>query len=148
MSERCEQTNERMSEWLITNVPILRGSESQRFLPIVRPKRVSGAAMTTDSETRTHTHTHKRTAEINELAEPQRQGIAAHTRSHTHTLTHIYTHAPPELTKKRPCIWPCLLITNKHLKIKQKIFPRSDRAFNSVQGVQNLCLSLYQSSYN
>ena len=34
-----------------STVPILRGSESQCILPIVRPKRVSGAAMTTDSET-------------------------------------------------------------------------------------------------
>ena len=44
VSERCEQTSERMNEWLITNVRILRGSESQCILPIVRPKRVSAAA--------------------------------------------------------------------------------------------------------
>ena len=58
----------------------------------MQPKLVSGAAMTTDSETRTHTltHTRKRAAKINELVE-QRQGIATHTRIHTHT--HIYTHA-------------------------------------------------------
>ena len=49
-----------------STVPILRGSESQCILPIVRPKRVSGAAMTTDSETHAHTPTH----------------------THTHTLTH------------------------------------------------------------
>ena len=29
VSERCEWTSERMSKWLITKVPILRGSESQ-----------------------------------------------------------------------------------------------------------------------
>ena len=48
-----------------------------------------------------HTHArtfrHKRAAEINELVEPQRRGIATHTHAHTHahahTLTHIYTHA-------------------------------------------------------
>ena len=51
------------------------------ILPIVRPKRVNGATMTTDSETRTLTHTythtltliythvHKRAAGINEIAE-------------------------------------------------------------------------------
>ena len=61
--------------------------------------------MTTDSETRAYTH--KRAAEVNELAAPQRRGIATHmhthtltythtcthTHMHTHTLTHIYTHA-------------------------------------------------------
>ena len=119
VSEQCERMRERMSEWLITNVPILRGSESQCILPIVRPKRVSRAAMTTDSETHahtrtythtlihthTHTYTHKRAAEIKELAEPQRRGIATHTRTHkrtrsrsrTYTLT--CTNAPPELIR-------------------------------------------------
>ena len=56
-----------MSEWP-SNLRI----NSIDNLPIVRPKRVNGAAMTTDSETRTHTHTH--------------------TYTHTLTLTVIYTH--------------------------------------------------------
>ena len=109
----AEQASEWISEWLTTNLPNLRGSESQCILPIVRPKRISGAAITTDSETYAHTrtythtnaltHTHERAAEINELAEPQRRGIAPYIRTHTrthahahtqsHTLMHIYTHA-------------------------------------------------------
>ena len=74
---------ERMSEWLITIVPILRGSKSQCILPIAWPKQVSGAAMTTDSETHAHTDTHKSAAEINELAEQQRRGIASRTPAQT-----------------------------------------------------------------
>ena len=91
---RRKRVSERMREWLITKIPILRGSESWCILPIVRPKQVSGAAMTTHSETHAHTHTHKRAAELNELAEPQRRGIA----THTHTLTHMYTHAHKRTT--------------------------------------------------
>ena len=58
--ERCERTSEL----------ILRGSESQSILPIVRPKQVSGASMTTDSKSHAHAHTH----------------------THARVLTHIYTH--------------------------------------------------------
>ena len=43
------------------------------------------------THTYTHTYTHKLAAEINELAEPQRRGIATHARTHAHA--HIYTHA-------------------------------------------------------
>ena len=65
-----------MSKWLIPDISILRGSESQCILPIVRPKQISGAAMTPDSKTQAHTltriytHAHKCAAGINEKAEP------------------------------------------------------------------------------
>ena len=47
------------------------------------------------AHTQAHAHTHKRTAERNELAEPQRRGIATHTHAHkhSHTLTQIYRYA-------------------------------------------------------
>ena len=55
-------------------------------------RRIQSGAEThacTNTRTRTHTHihthTHKRAAELNELVEPQRRGIA----TLTHTLTHI-----------------------------------------------------------
>ena len=55
-ANRSKRVSERVSDWLITNVPILRG-----ILPIVQPKRVSGAAMMTDSETHTNTYTYTHT---------------------------------------------------------------------------------------
>ena len=85
------------------------------ILPIVWPKRVSGAAMTTDSETHAHTqahaytHTHKRTAEINELAEPQRRGIATHRHAHAHIHTRagINEKAEPDASA---AVYPALFL--------------------------------------
>ena len=55
MSVRCERTSEQTSEW-----PGTICVDFIVILPIVRPKRVSWAAMTTASETRAHTHTQTR----------------------------------------------------------------------------------------